>query len=392
MISLGIVLTQHIAYQSNYILAEGLYRARVDPFAEIKEISTEQRRTLFSELREVAFTSYNAQGLTRPNGGTYHSVDGSRGQFEFQLQCYGQEISPNNNPVLKDVNGPHGRTIWYVAEEQLFMPRSDRDSGANESSDDDEETGNGTNASTTKKRPEPPTPHSFEEDLAHQLTDLGWQSVLSEHMKSESFKSLMNSIQSDVDAGATIYPPVGDIFSALNMCPLDNIKCVIVGQDPYHQPGQGHGLAFSVRKGVSIPPSLRNIFKEAIDDVGISPPEHGNLEGWARQGVLLLNTVLTVRRGEANSHAKLGWEEFTDFIINSINERNDSVVFMLWGAPAQKKACCVDEAKHAVIKTSHPSPLGATKTAFPFLGSRCFSRANAALIAYGKGPVDWHVR
>ena len=199
------------------------------------------------------------------------------------------------------------------------------------------------------------------------------------------------TIRSDANTGATIYPPPQDIFSAFNLCTLEKVKVVIVGQDPYHGIGQGHGLAFSVRKDVPNPPSLRNIFKEAMSDVGIDDPKNtGNLEGWAKQGVLLLNTVLTVRRGEANSHAKWGWEQFTDEVIKTINEKNESFVFLLWGSPAHKKAKKVDESKHTVIRTSHPSPLGATKTASPFLSSKCFSRANKALIAYGKEPIDWN--
>ena len=235
-------------------------------------------------------------------------------------------------------------------------------------------------------------PDSFARMLSSQLTENSWKNVLASYMDSESFQALANSIQSDITRGATVYPLVKDIFAALNLCPLTTIKCVIVGQDPYHQPRQSHGLAFSVQKGVAIPPSLKNIFKEAMDDVGIEPPPHGDLECWARQGVLLLNTVLTVRRGEANSHAKLGWEGFTDFIIQKINDQADSVVFLLWGAPAAKKAHCVDESRHTVIRTSHPSPLGATKTNSPFLGSRCFSRANEALLLLGKEPIDWGVK
>ena len=165
----------------------------------------------------------------------------------------------------------------------------------------------------------------------------------------------MKHIKSDANAGAIIYPPVHDVFAALNLCSLDNVKVVIVGQDPYHAPGQGNGLAFSVRREVKPPPSLLNIFKEAINDVGIDPPKHGSLEEWARQGVLLLNTVLTVRKGRANSHAKLGWEDFTDKVINIINQEKESVVFLLWGSPAAKKAKCVDESKHTIIRTSHVS-------------------------------------
>jgi len=368
----------------NYILAEGLYRSRIDPFASLNEINVERRKILFRELRHVIVSSYNSLGVTKP---AYVDIVANRGSgnFEFQLQCYGQILSPANNPVVKDVNGPHGRTIWYVPEEQLFMPLSHRKAKCKDSDTDDS---NGRTASDEKSDDE----SSLCDTLASHLTDLDWKITLADHVASESFHYLADRIESDLRCGATIYPPLEDVFSALNLCPLKDVKCVIVGQDPYHQPGQGHGLAFSVRKGVTPPPSLRNIFKEAVDDVGIIAPTHGNLESWARQGVLLLNTVLTVRKGEANSHAKLGWEEFTDVIINAINEKNESVVFLLWGSPAAKKASCVDETKHTVIRTSHPSPLGATKTISPFLGSRCFSRANEALVASGKAPIDWNVR
>ena len=198
-------------------------------------------------------------------------------------------------------------------------------------------------------------------------------------------------LENERSSGATIYPPQTDIFAALNLCPFDKVKVVICGQDPYHGPGQGHGLAFSVRLGVPPPPSLKNIFREVVDDVEIPPPAHGNLYKWAKQGVLLLNTVMTVRRGEANSHKQQGWEEFTDSVIRAIDEQNDGVVFLLWGNPAQQKAKGIDESKNVVIRTSHPSPLGATKTKSPFLRSRCFSRANQALEEMGKDPVDWTV-
>jgi len=371
-----------IAGIGNYILAEGLYRSRLDPFAELSEISVGQRQRLFKELREVASTSYASQGLTRPDGGTFRGVDGSRGEFEFQLQCYGQTLSPTKYPVTKEVNGPHGRTIWYVEDEQLFMPRSKRSMDSNLNCDHKESVPSENNSTE---------PTYIFADIPNQLNNEGWKSALSDHMESESFQSLLARIQTDANAGAAVYPPVQDIFSALNLCPIENVKCVIVGQDPYHSPGQGNGLAFSVRKGVKPPPSLRNIFKEAIDDIGIDVPKHGSLEGWARQGVLLLNTVLTVRRGEANSHAKLGWEEFTDEVISLINEQKEPVVFLLWGGPAAKKAKRVDESKHIIIRTSHPSPLGATKTASPFISSRCFSRANEALAEAGKNPIDWNV-
>ncbi len=388
-----------IAGVGNYILAEGLYRARIDPFASLAEINLEQRKSLFRELREVITTSYNSQGLTRPNGGTYRSVDGSRGQFEFQLQCYGQDLSPNNNPVIKEVDGPHGRAIWYVPEEQLFIPKSERSNSNNLLKKNTQSSQSATHTFEKKNVEKGVTRYSmvqsskdtFGEAISNSLTDSTWKSVLQDHfLASESYQSMIQLIETQISNGAEVYPPVEDIFSALNMCPLDDVRVVVVGQDPYHQPNQGHGLAFSVRKGVTPPPSLRNIFKEAIADVAIDPPTHGNLEGWAKQGVLLLNTVLTVRRGEANSHAKIGWEKLTDLIINKINEEKSGVVFLLWGAPAARKASCVDEAKHTVIRTSHPSPLGATKTASPFLGSRCFSRTNEALKQSGKEPIDWN--
>ena len=388
-----------IAGVGNYILAEGLYRAKLDPFASLDEINNDQRKALFKELRDVITTSYNAQGLTRPNGGTYRGVDGSRGKFEFQLQCYGQAVSPNNNPIVKEIDGPHGRTIWYVPEEQLFIARSQRDGGKSQSEDNIIERSQSSSPAFEKKAIEKgvtryslvqSSDQAFGDIISNSLTDPSWINVLQDHMASDKFQSMIQQIEYQISSGAEVYPPVKDIFSALNLCPLDDVRVVIVGQDPYHQPGQGHGLAFSVRKGVKPPPSLRNIFKEAMEDVAIDPPAHGNLEGWAGQGVLLLNTVLTVRRGEANSHAKLGWEDFTDLIINKINEEKKGVVFLLWGGPAAKKAACVDEVKHTVIRASHPSPLGATKTASPFLGSRCFSRANEALQQHGKNSIDWN--
>ena len=338
----------------NYILSEGLYRSRLDPFADLSEINTGQRRRLFKELRDVASTSYKAQGLTRSNGGTYRDMNDNRGEFEFQLQCYGRRLSPNKFPITKEVNGPHGRTIWYSEDEQLFMPRSQRslntvghDRGDNSGYNSGDEMVSFDIGNTVKAYNSSIIPN--------QLTDQGWSAALAEHMASESFQSLLSAIQKDADRGATIYPPVEDVFSALNLCSIDKVKVVIVGQDPYHAPGQGNGLAFSVRKGVKIPPSLKNIFKEAMDDVGIESPKHGSLEKWAQQGVLLLNTVLTVRKGEANSHAKFGWEEFTDVIINTINKDRESVVFLLWGGPSAKKAKNVDESKHTVIRTSHVS-------------------------------------
>jgi uracil-DNA glycosylase len=203
-----------------------------------------------------------------------------------------------------------------------------------------------------------------------------------------------------------IYPPVHDTFSALNLTPLDQVKVVIVGQDPYHGPNQAHGLCFSVRKGVRVPPSLLNIYKELVNDSAVPEfttiPHHGFLERWAQQGVLMINTVLTVRKGEPNSHAKKGWEAVTDEIIRAVDRasvaRNTGIVFLLWGNPATVKAQTIlqcssskSSSRHKIICTSHPSPLGASKTKSPFMGSKCFSRANQALKELDHDPIDWRV-
>jgi uracil-DNA glycosylase len=355
--------------------------------------------------------SYQAQGMTRGAGGAYRDVEGNRGQFEFDLQCYGRTAcAQRGKPVIKEMDGPHKRTIWYT-EEQLFMPRIMRYGDAYEEDGEDIK-------SSTKTTPKVSTVVSAQkrsmnsesggsndawqasessssdpvDALLTRLKDDGWKQSLSSSIQSDQFRDLARFIQSERNQGAVIYPPEEDIFSALNLCPLKDVKVVIVGQDPYHGPGQGHGLSFSVRPNVRPPPSLKNIFKEAQDDVGIEPPANGYLECWAEQGVLLLNAVLTVRKGEANSHAKKGWESFTDAIIDTLNEEKEGLVFLLWGSPAQKKASNVDESKHTVIRTSHPSPLGATKTKSPFLGSRCFSRTNEALESVGKDAIDWNVR
>jgi len=184
---------------------------------------------------------------------------------------------------------------------------------------------------------------------------------------------------------ATVYPAHDEVFAALHHTPYAQVKVVLLGQDPYHGPGQAHGLCFSVRHGVAVPPSLQNMFKELRDDLGIAIPSHGNLTSWAQRGVLLLNTTLTVRAGSAGSHHGKGWETFTDEVIRVVNQR-EFVVFVLWGANARRKKLLIDTARHTIIESAHPSPLSAHNG---FFGSRPFSRVNAALQAAGVEPVDW---
>ena len=184
----------------------------------------------------------------------------------------------------------------------------------------------------------------------------------------------------------TVYPPHDQVFAALHLTPYEKTRVVLLGQDPYHGPGQAHGLCFSVRDGVDLPPSLVNIFAELHNDLGIAAPADGNLEAWARQGVLLLNTCLTVRSGTAASHQGKGWETFTDEVLRTVNAKPHRVVFILWGAHARKKKALIDTTRHTVIESAHPSPLSAHNG---FFGSRPFSRANAALVEAGLDPIDW---
>ncbi len=214
-----------------------------------------------------------------------------------------------------------------------------------------------------------------------------WQRLLADEFEKEYFQDLFKFIDQEYEAG-NVFPPKELIFSAFEHTPYEQVKVVILGQDPYHGAGQSHGLAFSVQKGVKIPPSLRNMYKELANDLAIEPASHGNLTSWADQGVLLLNTVLTVREGEANSHQKQGWERFTDRVIEVLNEREDPIVFVLWGKPAQQKTTMIDATKHIIIQSFHPSPLSASRG---FFGSKPFSKVNDALISLGKQPIDWQI-
>ena len=221
--------------------------------------------------------------------------------------------------------------------------------------------------------------------LKKYLKDPYWNELLKEEFKAPYFTKLEESL-TQAYAEEVVYPPVEDIFSALNLTPFSNIKAVIIGQDPYHGPDQAHGLSFSVKSGKRIPPSLVNIYKELLDDMKISPPMDGHLEAWAKQGVLLLNNQLTVLAGQPMSHKDIGWNEFTDKIIELINEKKENVVFILWGSPAQKKAKAVDSSKHFVIKSVHPSPLSSYRG---FFGSKPFSQTNKFLESKSIKPIDW---
>jgi len=202
------------------------------------------------------------------------------------------------------------------------------------------------------------------------------------------FSQIETFLKDENKNSSTFYPMTNDIFNAFKYTPFENVKVVILGQDPYHGENQAHGLAFSVQNGVAIPPSLRNIYQELKDDLNITPPSHGNLTDWAKSGVFLLNTVLTVRAQEAHSHQKIGWEDFTDEVIKKISKDRDSVVFILWGKPAQKKASLIDENRHLIITSAHPSPLSSYRG---FFGSRPFSRANEYLKEKNIVPVNWEL-
>lgn len=216
-----------------------------------------------------------------------------------------------------------------------------------------------------------------------------WQDLLGEEKSQPYFQQVMQFVQAERAAGKVIYPPQADVFNALKYTPLDQVKVVILGQDPYHGPNQAHGLCFSVLPGIKTPPSLVNIYKElATDIVGFNQPNHGCLQGWAEQGVLLLNTVLTVEQGKAHSHAKTGWETFTDHLIARLSSHSQGVVFLLWGSHAQRKGQQIDANRHHLLKAPHPSPLSAHRG---FFGCRHFSQANALLEQQGKAPINWQV-
>lgn len=212
-----------------------------------------------------------------------------------------------------------------------------------------------------------------------------WDGILADEWEKPYYRQLHSFLKEEYSK-MRIYPDMYDIFNALKYTPFADTRAVIIGQDPYHGPGQAHGLCFSVKKGVPLPPSLVNIYKEITDDLGVTMPQHGELTGWAKQGVLLLNTVLTVRAGQPNSHKDKGWEIFTDRVISELNRKETPIVFLLWGANAEKKARVITNPIHKKLITVHPSPLSAYRG---FFGCRHFSKANEILISSGQPPIKW---
>jgi len=222
--------------------------------------------------------------------------------------------------------------------------------------------------------------------FASPLEELTWKSLLKEERTAPYFKSILEHIEKSRAAGEIIYPKNSEIFNAIHLTPFEKVKVVVIGQDPYHGPNQAHGLCFSVRPGIPKPPSLVNICRELSSDLGIAEPDHGSLENWTNQGVLLLNAVLSVEAGKPQSHSMIGWERFTDRIISVLNEKKDGLVFLLWGASAQNKGKVIDRSRHTVLKAPHPSPLSAHRG---FFGCKHFSKTNEILRSQGMTEVNW---
>lgn len=225
--------------------------------------------------------------------------------------------------------------------------------------------------------------------LSQVRLDPSWKAALTEFLLSDKMDHLREFLRQEISENKTIYPPSTMIFNALDSTPLNQVKAVIIGQDPYHGPDQAHGLSFSVQRGVTVPPSLRNIFHELQSDLAIPVAKHGNLSKWAEQGVLLLNSVLTVEAGQPTSHQKQGWEDFTDTVIDVLNQQRENIVFILWGAYAQRKGQRIDQSKHLILKAVHPSPLAANRGGF--FGCKAFSKTNHYLKQNGIEPIDWQL-
>jgi uracil-DNA glycosylase len=219
------------------------------------------------------------------------------------------------------------------------------------------------------------------------MTKTDWNPILRTELAKPYWAELQQFVVAERQR-KVVYPSHDEVFAALHLTPFNEVKAVILGQDPYHGPNQAHGLCFSVRQGVALPPSLENIFKELEQDLGCAPPNHGCLEHWARQGVLLLNATLTVQRGRAASHQGKGWETFTDEVLRAVSGKEERVVFILWGSSARRKKMLIDTSRHTIVESPHPSPLSASNG---FFGSRPFSRTNAALAEAGRDPIDWQI-
>lgn len=223
--------------------------------------------------------------------------------------------------------------------------------------------------------------------MSEMKIEASWKEALKEEFSKEYFLKMADFLKKEKAAGKEIYPPRPLIFNAFNTLPFDKVKVVILGQDPYHNPGEAMGLSFSVPNGKRVPPSLKNIYKELYEDLNISPPQHGDLTEWAKQGVFLLNAMLTVEHKKAGSHKKIGWQNFTDAVIQKLSSEGEGLVFMLWGNFAKSKAQLIDDTKHLVLKAAHPSPLARGA----FFGSKNFSKANNYLKQKGKTPIDWQL-
>lgn len=218
---------------------------------------------------------------------------------------------------------------------------------------------------------------------------ISWNKLIEQELKQDYLKDTLAQVEKEREQGITIYPPADKVFSAFDSTEFDQVKVVIIGQDPYHGPDQAHGLCFSVLPGVKTPPSLVNMYKELAQDIeGFEVPNHGYLQSWAEQGVLLINTVLTVQEGKAHSHKHLGWERFTDQVIKALNEQREGLVFLLWGAHAQKKAAAIDKTRHSVLAGPHPSPLSARRG---FFGCKHFSQTNQILAKQNLPEINWHL-
>jgi len=237
-----------------------------------------------------------------------------------------------------------------------------------------------------KEKEEEVASGNYKEELLATLTDPGWKEALKGEFEKEYFNKLCDFLEGEKKSGKEVFPPQELIFSALNLTPFDQVKAVILGQDPYHDNGQAHGLCFSVQKGITTPPSLKNIYKELQNDIpGFKAPSHGFLEAWAKQGVLLLNATLTVEAHKANSHSNSGWQIFTNAVINALNDKKDGLVFLLWGTFAKKKGAGINKIKHRIIEAAHPSPLSVKS----WFGCKVFSKTNIALKVLHKEPIDW---